>query len=201
MDVEQLKSVAERLTGWRRPSPDQLARLLRRARPAAYRFRDDGLIPNNPRWPLVIYRGAISLPRALDPAAVWEELFESNDWSGTWRGEIYDYLHYHSRTHEVLGIARGRVSVRLGGSKGRKLKLMAGDAVIIPAGTGHQSLSASPTFLAVGAYPASGTYDECGSSVEEHARAVKAIRKVVRPRSDPVFGAKGPLLKLWPTSR
>ena len=56
-------------------------------------------------------------------------------------------------------------------------------------------------FLAVGAYPPSGTYDECGPSVEEHARAVKAVRKVVRPRSDPVLGAKGPLLELWQASR
>jgi uncharacterized protein YjlB len=199
--VEQIKSVAQRLTGLRRPSADQLARLLRRAKPAAYRFRDDGFIPNNPRWPLVIYRGAISLPRSLDPAAVWEALFQSNDWSGTWRGEIYDYLHYHSRTHEVLGVARGRASVRLGGSKGRTLELKAGDAVILPAGTGHQSLSASKTFLAVGAYPPSGIYDECGPSVEEHARAVKAVRKVARPRSDPVFGSKGPLIELWQATR
>ncbi len=44
------------------------------------------------------------LPRSLDPAAVWEAIFESNGWGDSWRGEIYDYLHYHSRIHEVLGI-------------------------------------------------------------------------------------------------
>jgi uncharacterized protein YjlB len=63
------------------------------------------------------------------------------------RDGIYDYLHYHSRIHEVLGIAGGSAIVRLGGNKGRIVKLKAGDAVLIPAGTDHQCLSASRTFM------------------------------------------------------
>jgi uncharacterized protein YjlB len=81
------------------------------------------------------------LPRTLDPAAVMEELFESNGWGDSWRNGIYDYLHYHSRINEVLGIARGSAKVRLGGDRGRTLKLRAGDVVILPAGTGHQCLA------------------------------------------------------------
>ncbi len=41
--------------------------------------------------------GAGETLRSLDPAAVWEALFESNGWGDTWRDGIYDYLHYHSR--------------------------------------------------------------------------------------------------------
>src|ERR1700704_1249271 len=141
--LEDIKTSAERITGWQRPSAEQLASLLRRRRPTKFRFRDDGKIPNNPFWPLLIYRRAVKLPRSFDPAAVWEDLFESNGWSNCWRGEIYDYLHYHSRIHEVLGIARGSATVRVGGNKGRTVKLKAGDAVVIPAGTGHQCLAAS----------------------------------------------------------
>ena len=37
--------------------------------------RDDGLIPNHPKWPLIIYKSAIRLPEALNPAAVFEDLF------------------------------------------------------------------------------------------------------------------------------
>jgi uncharacterized protein YjlB len=105
------------MTGWR-PSAEQL-RLLQFRRIATLRFRDDGFIPKNPRFPLAVYRSAVKLPRSLDPAAVWEALFESYGWGDTWRDGIYDYLHYHSRIHEVLGFARGNAIVRLGGNKGR----------------------------------------------------------------------------------
>jgi uncharacterized protein YjlB len=97
----------------------------------------------------------------------------------------------------VLGIARGSATVRLGGNKGRIVKFKAGDAVVIPAGTGHQCLSASRTFLVVGAYPPNGAYDECGPTVEEHDRNVKVVRKIGRPRKDPMFGSDGPLRKTW----
>src|SRR4029453_15221518 len=117
-----------------------------------------------------------------------------NGWGDTWRDGIYDYLHYHSRIHEVLGIARGSGIVRLGGNKGRIVKLKAGDAVMIPAGTGHQCLSASKTFMAVGAYPPTGTYDECGPTAEEHVRNVKAARKGVHART-PFSGATVRFLK------
>ena len=94
-----------------------------RACPNVVRFRDDGIIPNHPRWPLILYRGAVCLPGALDPAAVFEDLFESNGWGNSWRNGIYDYVHYHSRIHEVLGVARGRGKVQFGGNRGRAVDL------------------------------------------------------------------------------
>ena len=126
--LEDIKNSAQRITRWRRPSAEQLAALRRHRKPATIRFRDDGMIPNHPRWPLVVYRRAVTLPGTLDPAAVWEDLFESNGWGDCWRGGIYDYLHYHSRIHEVLGVARGSAKVRFGGKRGRTLELKAGDA-------------------------------------------------------------------------
>jgi uncharacterized protein YjlB len=71
---------------------------------------------------------------ALDPTAVFEELFESNGWGDSWRDGIYDYAHYRSRIHEVLGIARGTGKVQFGGPKGRTLLLKADDVAILPAG-------------------------------------------------------------------
>jgi uncharacterized protein YjlB len=201
--LEDLKKSAERITGWQRPAADQLASLLRRSKRGMLGFRDDGRIPNHPRWPVVIYWSVVYLPRTLDPAAVIEDLFARSGWGDSWRDGIYDYLHYHSRIHEVLGIARGNAKVRLGGDRGRTLKLSAGDVVILPAGTGHQCLTASKDFLVVGAYPPSGTYDECRPSAdaEEHERRVKSVEKVKRPSKDPVFGARGPLLKMWKSTR
>jgi uncharacterized protein YjlB len=95
----------------------------------------------------------------------------------------------------------GTARVRFGGNKGRILKLTAGDAVILPAGTGHQCLGASKTFLAVGAYPPSGTYDECRPTPDDYECGVRNVRKVGRPRKDPLFGARGPLLDVWKAKR
>jgi uncharacterized protein YjlB len=100
----------------------------------------------------------------------------------------------------VLGIARGKGTVRFGGNNGRTIQLKGGDVAILPAGTGHQCLAASKDLLVVGAYPPSGTYDECTKS-EEHARALKTIPRVGRPRKDPVYGLKGPLLSAWKPAR
>jgi uncharacterized protein YjlB len=193
---ETIKKLAETLTGWSRPSRNDLAALVRERKANTFRFRDDGVIPNHPAWPLIVYRGPVRFPAKLDPAAVLEDLFESNGWGDSWRDGIYDYVHYHSRIHEVLGIARGTGKVQFGGKRGRILTLKAGDVAILPAGTGHQSLFVSQDFLVVGAYPPSGKYDLCTSS-EDHDRALKTIRKVGRPRKDPIYGGKGPLLKLW----
>src|SRR5207237_1228733 len=140
-------------------------------------------------------RGAVRLDAAFDPAAVFEALFETNGWGDSWQDGIYDYVHYHSRIHEVLGIARGHGKVQFGGLKGRTVTVKAGDIAILPAGTGHQCLSASKSFLVIGAYPPTGTYDECTKS-EDRNQALKTIPKVGRPRKDPVYG-DGPLLTLW----
>ncbi len=198
--LEQVKRTAERITGLDRPSRGEIDGLRRARKPSLHRFTDDGVIPNHPRWPAVLYRGAVRLPRQLDPAAVFEDLFAANGWGGSWRAGIYDYVHYHSRIHEVLGIARGHVKVRLGGAHGRTLMLKAGDVAILPAGTGHQCLGASDDFLTVGAYPPFGTYDEC-TEMADRAKALRSIPKVRRPARDPVYGRDGPLLKAWPNAR
>jgi uncharacterized protein YjlB len=165
--------------------------------PQTFRFKDDGLIPNHPRWPLIIYKGGVRLTPGLDPAAVFEDLFHSRGWGRSWRDGVYDYAHYHSRIHEVLGIARGSGQVRFGGANGRTLNLKAGDVAILPAGIGHQRIKASRDFLVVGAYPASGAYDECKSE-EDRKKALPSIDRVARPRQDPVYGKAGPLMEVWP---
>jgi hypothetical protein len=91
----------------------------------------------------------VRLPRSLDPAAVFEGIFARNGWTDGWRDGVYDYLHYHSRIHEVMGLRAARAKVRFG-KHGRTFKLSAGDVVILPAGTGRKCIAASRRFLAVG---------------------------------------------------
>jgi uncharacterized protein YjlB len=172
---------------------------LRPRKANAFWFKDDGVIPNNPKLPVVLYRSPVRLSGTFDTAAVFEELFERNGWGDSWRNGIYDYAHYHSQIHEVLGVARGHARVRFGGAKGRALKLKAGDVAILPAGTGHERLSGSTDLLVVGAYPPFGTYDECRASgkEKEHDRARMTIPRVALPRKDPVYERDGSLLSLW----
>ena len=165
--------------------------------PETHVFADDGSIPNNPRLPFLVYRGAIDLKGNPNPEEIVENTFAAHRWGEMWRNGIYPYPHYHSMIHEAMGLARGRAKVRFGGSGGREIDIFAGDVCVLPAGTGHQGLWSSPDLMVIGAYPPAGTYDLCRGSKAEHAKAVVAIAAVPLPAPDPVFGAAGPLTRLW----
>ena len=169
------------------------------ARPAdlyTFQLEDDGQIPNHPRWPLLIYRSA--LPETDDLAAACEALFEESGWGGTWRDGIFSYHHYHSTSHEVLGVARGTARVVFGGDEGVELDLEQGDVAVLPAGTGHRRLHASRDFLVIGAYPpGQENYDLCTGAPDERPEVLERIRAAPRPDSDPVYGSDGPLLRRW----
>ena len=158
-------------------------------------FEDDGLVPNNP-MPFLIYKGAVALDRG-HPEETIEKLFGANGWGEMWRNGVYDYPHYHATVHEALGVARGHARVRFGGDKGEVLEIAAGDVAILPAGTGHQCLSASHDFSVVGAYPAGPKMQITRPTAENHAKALKTIPQVKLPQTDPVMGADGPLVRLW----
>jgi uncharacterized protein YjlB len=195
--LEDAKKRIELITGYARPKRRDVPGLVHSRKAHHVRFKDDGQTPNNPKLPLVIYRTPVMLPHDLDPAAVFEELFAANGWKDSWRDGVYDFLHFHTRTHEVLGIARGSVRVEFGGANGRTIDLKAGDVAILPAGTGHRRRSASRNLLVVGAYPAGGKYDEPKPSDVDHHKAVLAIGKVRLPNKDPVYGKTGPLTRIW----
>jgi len=172
-----------------------------RPAPTTYRFADDGRIPNNPDLPLVIYRGGVDLAGSPDPEKRIERTFGANGWGDMWRNGIFPYAHYHAMIHEVMGVARGRATVRFGGDNGARIDIAAGDVVVLPAGTGHQCLSHTPDLVVIGAYPPSGKYNLCRASKAEHAKALMSIRKVPLPATDPAFGPDGPLSELWTAAK
>ncbi|HEX3431001.1 MAG TPA: hypothetical protein VHT03_08950 [Rhizomicrobium sp.] len=199
--LREAKRVVEKLTGYRRPDREALSGLVRARKPTIFRFIDDGETPNN-EWPLVIYRSPVRLAEDYDPAAIFEELFALHGWKDSWRDGVYDFLHFHTHRHEVLGFARGRVEVAFGGAKGKRLLLKAGDVAILPAGTGHKRIEASGNLLVVGAYPQnSGAYDQPKPSSAEHQKALRNIAAVPPPKEDPVYGLGGPLIGLWQSRR
>jgi uncharacterized protein YjlB len=163
--------------------------------PVSIVFKDDGLVPNNP-MPFLVYKGAVDVAGG-DPEKAIEDLFGANGWGDMWRNGIFDYLHYHATVHEALGIARGKARVQFGGDDGRAFDLVPGDVAILPAGTGHQCLSASDDFSVVGAYPPGAKMQITRPTPENHAKALITIPKVPLPASDPVTGKDGALVKLW----
>lgn len=166
--------------------------------PQTFVFDDDGLVPNN-RLPVLRYRLAVDVT-GNEPERILENLFAANGWGDLWRNGIFDYLHYHATVHEALGIARGHAKVRLGGDRGTTLELVAGDVVILPAGTGHQCLSASDDFSVVGAYPPGEKMQITKPTPDNYRKALKTIPIVPRPVIDPVQGAQGSLMRLWKTA-
>lgn len=165
----------------------------------AHLFADDGAIPNNPRLPLLVYPGALE-PADGDLAHAFERRFAANGWGGSWRNGIFPFPHYHSAAHEVLGIARGEAKVRFGGEVGIVTTVRAGDAVVIPAGVGHQNLGASTDLLVIGAYPAGQRPDLCHGGAGDRPRVVESIARVPRPQADPVQGTDGALMAHWPAA-
>jgi uncharacterized protein YjlB len=163
--------------------------------PLAFLFEDDGLVPNN-RMPFLVYRQAIDVDND-HPEKTIEGLFGANGWGDMWRNGVYDYLHYHATVHEALGVARGHARVRFGGDHGKQLDLSAGDVAILPAGTGHQCLSASENFCVIGAYPPGPAMQITRPTPANHTKALKTIPEVKLPRTDPVMGIEGPLVRLW----
>ncbi|MEH2537772.1 hypothetical protein [Bradyrhizobium sp. AZCC 1699] len=163
--------------------------------PLTFVFEDDGLVPNNP-LPLLVYKGAVYVAND-HPEKTIEALFGGNGWGAMWRNGVYDYVHYDATVHEALGVARGRARVRFGGISGKELEITPGDVAILPAGTGHQCVFASPDFCVVGAYPPGPPMQITRPTPENHAKALKTIPEVKLPKTDPVLGEDGPLVRLW----
>jgi uncharacterized protein YjlB len=197
---DQIKNIGRRLVE-DRPDREALSGFVLTRKPLSMMFSDDGLIPNNPRFPVLLYRGAINVStRRFKAATIMDVIFAENNWGRSWRDTVYDFVHYHSQVHEVLGVARGRAVLEFGGPKGRVLTLYPGDVAVLPAGTGHRLIKASRGFQVVGAYPEQGTYDECTDS-RARPEAIKRIAKVIKPSKDPIYGATGPMAQLWSTAK
>ena len=162
-----------------------------------YVLTDDGVIPNNSKLPVVVYRQALAFPEGMRaPERAFEALFTSNGWIAAWINGIYAFHHYHSTAHEVLGLSKGFAAVQFGGAHGPIFDLCSGDAVVIPAGVGH-CLLREEDLVVVGAYPEGQDWDLCRATQIDRARALENIPWVRLPALDPVFGASGPVIALW----
>lgn len=154
--------------------------------------------------PVLLYRGAFGTPRIAEvhaatelAARTIEKTFALHRWSGGWRDGIYDYHHYHSTAHEVLGCFSGRATVQIGGPHGPQIALATGDVLVLPAGAAHKRLAASADFRVVGAYERGRSYDMQLGDPSARRSCEQRIREVPAPEFDPVYGDGGPLLRAW----
>lgn len=153
----------------------------------------NGWMPNNQHLPVLLYRRAFQV--SGDLARLMETDFRKNSWPLQWRNGVYPFHHYHSTAHEVLGFADGSATLMLGGDGGRRVKVGAGDVLLLPASTGHCRMEADSRFLVIGAYPPDQHWDICRTAPD--AAATERMRSLPFPASDPVSGAAGELTQAW----
>ena len=77
---DQIKNYAKKFVD-DRPDPSMLKTMVRVRKPLSVLFSDDGIVPNNPHFPLLIYRGAVTVETTkFDAATVIDTLFVLNGW-------------------------------------------------------------------------------------------------------------------------
>jgi uncharacterized protein YjlB len=185
---DQIKNFTRKLVE-NKPGAVALADMVHRGKVATVLFDNDGIVPNHPRWPLIIHRRSVRFRGGFDPATIIDTLFASNGWGRSWRDTIYNFVHYHSQTHEVLGVARGDAVAEFGGIKGKRLKVGAGDIVVLRASPDQ----GEPELSSRGRLPAIG---HC-TDTRDLREAMKRIAKVKRPPRDPVHGKQAGIALLW----
>lgn len=170
----------------------------RQVEPRCLWLRPGDDVPNNPDLPVLLYEGVAPAGSCEQTAVFFERRFAAHGWGGCWRNGIFAFPHYHSTAHEALGIACGRATLRLGGMGGVTVEVNARDLLVLPAGTGHERLRATPDLLVIGAYPPGQDWDLLRHG-EEITAARERIKRLPLPSTDPLFGPNGPLLRLWRT--
>jgi uncharacterized protein YjlB len=113
-------------------------------------------------------------------------MFRTHGWSPDWDGRLHTEHQFHATAHEVIGFAEGSGIIMIGGPEGKKIAIDAGDAIMLPAGTGHCLLRESWDFKAIGAYPDGQRRDAHRSAPSE--TELTQIDTLAMPPNDPVLG-------------
>jgi len=143
--------------------------------------------------PVLIYHGAF---REATASQIESHLKTVGAVTPQWRYTMYSTTHFHSTTHEVLGVASGAAKICLGGEEnpGRiEPVVRQGDVLVLPAGVGHRLLQDMGDFQMVGSYPVGHEWDMCYGRAGEEDK-VEKIKDLEWFKRDPIYDADGPVL-------
>lgn len=162
-----------------------------------FHLKPTKLVPNSV-YPLMYYQSAFSAGTSPDAISAH---FAKHRWDEQYRGGMSYQSHYHSTTHEVMGVYKGKAQLQFGMSDQDTeleqrnkvvLEVSEGDVIIIPSGVAHRCLKDDGGLSTVGSYPRGGkqwdmNYGGEGGQIE-----------VSVPDMDPFYGRdKEGLTGVW----
>lgn len=162
-----------------------------------YQIPAHGLTPNTSiqHKPLMIYKSAF--PSSTSASAIESHMSSIGVVTPQWRYTMYSASHFHSTSHEVLGIAHGKARLCFGHEENERrveAVLTKGDVVVMPAGVAHRLLEdLEGGFEMVGCYSTGSSWDMCYGKKGEEEK-VKGIARLGWFGRDPVYGDEGPVL-------
>jgi len=154
----------------------------------------NSIFPNS-TLPVVVYKHVFE--PSEDLADAFRTHFRANNWYNFWEAGVFTYHHYHSNTHEVIGVCHGSTIIQFGGEAGEKVRIAAGDVIAIPAGMAHKNLMEENSITCIGAYPNGSDYDMNYGKNSERPAADEGIATVPLPEYDPLFGKDAGLVNIW----
>ena len=111
---------------------------------------DNGIFPNNPIYPLLLYKSA----HKGSKAEATEVIVQGKKWTHPWEWGIFTFHHYHSTAWELLLCVQGYAKVQLGGETGPTITIEKGDLALVPPGVAHKHLDSFDGLSLLGSYPA-----------------------------------------------
>ncbi|KAL4780865.1 RmlC-like cupin domain-containing protein [Aspergillus varians] len=148
--------------------------------------------------PLMIYHQAFN----ASADALSKHLENIGEVFPSWVYNMYCQTHFHSTSHEVLGVVSGSARLCFGGEGNPdrfEPNVSKGDLIIVPAGVGHRLLSeadeAEESFKMVGAYPRDKSWDMCYGRPGEEDN-FHNIESLDWFQGDPLYGKDGPVLRV-----
>ncbi|KAI1339195.1 RmlC-like cupin domain-containing protein [Xylariaceae sp. FL0016] len=160
------------------------------------------LVPNTSiqNKPLLQYHAAFP-PSSATASSIEAHLSSVGVVEPQWCFTMYSTSHFHSTSHEVLGIAAGKARLCFGhedNPENVEVTAVQGDVLVVPAGVAHRLLEDETPgggFQMVGSYPKGCSWDMCYGKKGEEEK-VRGIVKVPWFERDPVYGDHGPVLEV-----